>query len=780
MKTDKIKRFATSLLAFIYFCSVKAQTPPLSIIPAPAKIGTTSGSFTVTNKTTIVLPNGQADWRGVGQGLANRFKLDGTVLPIVELNNSKSTTNVIFFIQNDKMDLGTEGYKLGITPSQINITAATAQGAFYAVQSLLQLLPTDIYSPVPLKLKQVWRLPCLEMEDRPRFGYRGLMLDVSRHFQPVSFIKRFIDLLAMHKMNTFHWHLTDDQGWRIEIKKYPKLTEIGAWRRETMVGHGSLKPQVFDGIRHGGFYTQTEIKEIVAYAKERFVTIIPEIEMPGHAQAALAAYPELSCEPSKTYEVSRRWGVHTDVFCPSEKTFGFLEDVLTEVLDLFPSKYIHIGGDECPKEAWEKSSFCQDLMKKQGLKDEHALQSYFIHRIEKFLNTKGRNLIGWDEILEGGLAPNATVMSWRGTEGGIEAAQQNHDVIMTPGAFCYLDYYQADPETEPLAIGGLLPLDKVYNYEPIPDVLTTEQAKRVLGAQGNIWTEYMKTPQYIEYMALPRAIALAELTWSPKSKRNYDDFVNRLERHFQRLDKLNINYARRLYDAKIDIKSDKAPPSVYLSTRLKNGEIRYTTNGSEPIAKSPLYSKPIDIQSNMTVKAAVFQNGRPLSKAASQTVFYHSGLGKTYTFAKPPKNTYESGKWGLTNGLRGNEKTFSQWVGFEKNDMEVIFDFGTPRLFSLISMQFLNKPSAWIFLPDYATVSVSEDGSDWRDIDRADFEHSRSLEKTYIREAKMRFSEVMKPKRYVRITAKNIGVCPKGHAGEGKAAWLFIDEISID
>jgi hexosaminidase len=281
-------------------------------------------------------------------------------------------------------------------------------------------------------------------------------------------------------------------------------------------------------------------------------------------------------------------------------------------------------------------------------------------------------------------------------------------------------------------------------------------------------------------MALPRAIALAELTWSPKSKRNYDDFVNRLERHFQRLDKLNINYARRLYDAKIDIKSDKAPPSVYLSTRLKNGEIRYTTNGSEPIAKSPLYSKPIDIQSNMTVKAAVFQNGRPLSKAASQTVFYHSGLGKTYTFAKPPKNTYESGKWGLTNGLRGNEKTFSQWVGFEKNDMEVIFDFGTPRLFSLISMQFLNKPSAWIFLPDYATVSVSEDGSDWRDIDRADFEHSRSLEKTYIREAKMRFSEVMKPKRYVRITAKNIGVCPKGHAGEGKAAWLFIDEISID
>ena len=676
--------------------------------------------------------------------------------------------------------MGTEGYKLSVTPTQINITAATAQGFFYGVQTLLQLLPTEVFSEKSLRSKVNWIVPCVEIEDKPRYAYRGLHLDAGRHFQPVSFVKKYIDIMALHKMNNFHWHLTEDQGWRIEIKKYPKLTEVGAWRNETLIGHNSDRPQKFDGQRYGGFYTQDEIREVVAYAQERFINIIPEIEMPGHALAALAAYPELSCDPTKNYKVATSWGVFEDVFCPSEKTFSFLQDVLTEVMDLFPSKYIHIGGDECPKTAWKNSTFCQDLMKKEGLKDEHELQSYFIQRIEKFINSKGRSIIGWDEILEGGLAPNATVMSWRGIEGGISAAQEDHDVIMTPSSHCYFDYYQADPETEPLAAGGLISLETVYGYEPTPDVLNNQQAKHILGAQGNVWTEYMRYTGTVEYMVYPRAIALAEVLWSPKSRRNFGDFVTRLQFHFKRLDRLNLNYSKRLYDVNMDFVSENATPSVILSSEVKNTEIHYTTDGSQPTMRSSLYTKPFKIEDFKMVRAASFQNGIPLSKTTTELVYPHSALGMKYSLTNPAKNTYESGVKGLTNGVRGNTKSYAQWTGFEGKDMEAVFDFGEPRKFKMVEIQFLNKPSSWIFLPDYVIAAVSNDGKEWVDIDRADYTHSRSEDKTYIRDAKLRFSEYTKPKRYLKIYAKNIGVCPKGHAGEGKPAWLFSDEIIIE
>lgn len=777
--------FAVFIMSFVKLAAqtpsaIKTQVTSLSIVPQPTKLTPVTGTFTITNRTQIIVPNGNADIRDVAQAFADRFKLDGTKVSVIDINDSKSNVNVIFFLKSDDNDLGTEGYKLSVTPTQINVSAKTAQGFFYAVQTLLQLLPTEVFSPTSLKTKTSWRVACVEIEDRPRYAYRGLHLDVGRHFQPVSFVKKYIDLMALHKMNNFHWHLTDDQGWRIEIKKYPKLTEVGAWRKETLIGHASDSPRKFDGQRYGGYYTQDEIRDVVAYAKERFVNVIPEIEMPGHALAALAAYPELSCDPSKKYEVATTWGVFDDVFCPSEKTFTFLQDVLTEVMALFPSKYIHIGGDECPKEAWKKSTFCQDLMKKEGLKDEHELQSYFIQRIEKFINVKGRSIIGWDEILEGGLAPNATVMSWQGIEGGISAAQQDHDVIMTPGSYCYFDHYQADPETEPLAIGGLLTLEKVYGYEPTPDVLNKQQAKRILGAQGNIWTEYLRYSSQVEYMTFPRAIALAEVLWSSKNRRNYDNFIERLQTHFKRLDRLNVTYAKRLYDVKIEFKSENATPSVILSSTVKNSEIRYTTDGSKPTAKSALYTKPFGINDVNIIQAASFQNGRPISQIVSQNIYAHSALGMKYSLTKPAKNTYESGPKGLTNGVRGNEKTYSQWTGFEGNDMEVIFDFGTPRSFRQVELQFLNRPSSWIFLPDYVIAAVSNDGKEWLDIDRADYSHSRSNEKSYIRDAKLRFSEYTKPKRYLKIYAKNIGVCPKGHVGEGKAAWLFTDEIIIE
>lgn len=507
-----------------------------NIIPVPQKLEAQTGVFTVNDKTVIV---GNAAWNDVAELLNTQLNTVNGWNKKVVAGSTKLVKGAIQFVKDES--IADEGYKLDVSPKQVIISAKTGKGAFYGVQTLLQLLPTDVFKDGKVEGVK-WSIPCCKIEDAPRYSYRGLHLDVGRHFSPVSFVKKYIDLIALHKFNTFHWHLTEDQGWRIEIKKYPKLTEIGSVRKETLVGkYGSGK---YDGKPYGGFYTQDEIKEVVAYAKKKYVTIVPEIEMPGHAQAALAAYPELGCNQDKIYQVHTTWGVSNDVFCPREETFTFLENVLMEVMDLFPGQYIHIGGDECPKDQWKTSRFCQDLMKKEGLKDEHELQSYFIRRIDKFITSKGRKMIGWDEILEGGLSPNATVMSWRGEEGGIMAAKQNHDVIMTPGSHLYLDHYQADPKTEPLAIGGFLTLEKVYSYEPAPKELTAEQKKFILGLQANVWTEYMQTTNQIEYMVFPRACAVSEVAWSPSSARNYSDFTNRLKTHIERLGNLKVNYAK--------------------------------------------------------------------------------------------------------------------------------------------------------------------------------------------------------------------------------------------
>ncbi len=486
--------------------------------------------------------------------------------------------------------------------------------------------------------------------DQPRFSYRGLHLDVSRHFMPVSFIKKYLDLMAMHKLNTFHWHLTDDQGWRIEIKKYPNLTKIGAKRKETLIGHYTENyPMKFDGQAHEGFYTQAEVRDLVKYAQARHITIIPEIELPGHALAALAAYPTLGCEPDKNYETGTRWGVYGDVFCPTEPTFKVLQDVLTEVIALFPGKYIHIGGDECPKEAWKKSEFCQNLIKKLKLKDEEALQSYFITRIEKFVNAKGRTIIGWDEILEGGLAPNATVMSWRGTQGGIEAARQKHTVIMTPGEFLYLDHYQGDPNTEPLAIGGYLPLEKVYAYEPVPTELSAAEEKYILGAQANVWTEYLPTPDKVEYMVFPRAAALAELTWMPKGPRNFEDFSYRLKTHLKRLDYLGVNYSKRLFDVSADTQfTGEDQLQVRLEKLDSESKIHFTTDGSTPSIQSTLYQAPITLKKTTTVKAITTTGGR-----LEQTFYIHKAKGKKYDYQGVSAAEVNDQSAKLTDGVVG-------------------------------------------------------------------------------------------------------------------------------
>ena len=520
---------------------ISNESHDYQIIPQPEYLSAEQGRFLINSTTKIVAEENLQNEASYLLGLLNGVQ--GLDVDIVTEAGEKGNIRLELdpSIEND------EGYALSVSFERIIISGKTAQGIFYGIQSLRQLMPINIESNK--NEFQELTIPAVEIKDSPRFAYRGMHLDVGRHFFSVSDVKKYIDLIAMHKMNTFHWHLTEDQGWRIEIKKYPRLTEIGAYRKGTAIGLAGTRnaPYTYDTIPYGGFYTQEEIKEVVAYAGKQHITVIPEIELPGHSSAALAAYPEFG-NTKGPYEVAKRWGIFKEIYAPTEETFTFLEDILSEVMDLFPSKYIHIGGDEALKDEWEESAYAQEVIQREGLKDEHELQSYFIARIEKFLNANGRDIIGWDEILEGGLAPNATVMSWRGIDGGIAAAKQGHSVIMTPGTHCYFDYYQEaeDKRIEEPITGSVrfTTVEKVYNCEPIPEGLTNEEATYILGAQGNVWTEYMPTYDIVEYKVLPRMTALSEVVWSSKESRNWEGFHSRLQNMVRRYDALGYNYAK--------------------------------------------------------------------------------------------------------------------------------------------------------------------------------------------------------------------------------------------
>ncbi len=753
------KKFLFLLL--LIFNTVFSQNQ-LPIIPYPSQVELGSGSFVLNDKTTIQASENSFEAKYLKEILKSKSGLD---LSISEVYSSNSIQLIMKL--PDTINFDKEHYELNVSNSKITITSFSNQGIFYGIQTLLQLIPSDKKNNISI--------PCLQINDYSKYKWRGMHLDVSRHFFPKEFIKKYIDYLARYKMNVFHWHLTDDQGWRIEIKKYPKLTEIGAWRKGSMIGH--YREQKFDDKPYGGFYTQEEIKEIVAYATERHITVVPEIEMPGHAVAALASYPQYSCTGGP-FEVALKWGVLDDVFCPKEETFEFLENILSEVLTLFPSEYIHIGGDECPKTRWKKCANCQSVIKREGLKDEHELQSYFIRRIEKFVNSRGRKIMGWDEILEGGLAPNAAVMSWRGTKGGIEAAKQNHFVVMTPGSHCYFDHYQGEPKNEPLAIGGFTTVEKVYGFNPTPTTLNKNEANYILGAQGNVWTEYMEDANKVEYMIFPRMLALSEVLWGTSNTEKYKDFQDRMIQHFQYFEENKINYSKAIFELTSKISQSEVDKNILFSIKSsKNQEgIRYTSDGSNPSLNSNSYQNPIPITKSQTIKAAYFENGEQKSATIEQSFSINKATGKKISLQNQPSESYAAnGAFTLVDGVIGDRQKFGRdWLGFSGKDMVAIIDFGKVEVINKVSISSLANEGSWIYFPKSIEFLLSEDGVNFKSL------QSISAKEIIEKRGEITIEVNSKKTKYIKVIASNLGKIPEGNPGAGSSAWLFIDEIGVE
>jgi len=738
-----------------------------AIIPAPVSYSPGIGYFTFGPTTYMV----GTDFRSYMDGFtAKDYFIKYCNLPIKTATKSIGNGQVITLQYDTTLALNDGGYRINIAPDGIKITGKNEGGVFYGLISLMQM--------VEKSGANTYQIPCGIIEDYPQFQYRGMHLDCARHFFDVDFIKEYIDYLALYKMNTFHWHLTDDQGWRIEIKQYPLLTEVGAWRNGSMVGH--YKEQKYDTIKYGGFYTQREIKEIVKYATDRHITIIPEIEMPGHCIAALAAYPQLGCVADTTYSVEKSWGVLDEVFCPKEETFVFLQNVLDEVMQLFPSQIIHIGGDEVIKKSWKKCNHCQQLITANNLIDEHGLQSYFIKRIANYVESKGRSIVGWDEIAEGGLAPNATIMSWNGEEGGIQAAQQNHYVIMTPNNFCYFDHYQGSPLLEPLAIGGFTTLEDVYNYYPIPSILNESQSKYILGAQGNIWTEYINFPEQVEYMMMPRMLALSEVLWSPKSKYNYDDFITRLLFHFTLLDKSNTNYAKSIYQVNYNIiegdLSNQIKIALNASKQLGNISVNLINklNGEKT---SFNYTTPFTIDSSTAFITANLAGGVKNPPVTNINLKYNKATGKKIMIKNQPSKKYTAdGPLTLVNGIEATVNpnwSAAEWLGFNGTDLEVIIDLGKIDTINNITVGFLFDKLSWIYPPQSMQIFVSNGG---RNYDNA----GTAIINGDARRLAVKIKSTNKTGRYVKIVATNFGIIPPNNPGAGSRPWLFVDEIAID
>lgn len=753
-------------------CNDNTPTANYQVVPLPQEINVTEGSSFTLDETTAITYQGDEAMKKNATFLAEYIKEKiGLDLPVTDQPANKAIT---LSVENGGDN--PEGYQLTVNADGITIIGASPAGVFYGVQTLRKALPVT---------KGKAKLPAVAINDYPRFSYRGAHLDVSRHFFTVDSIKRFIDILALHNINRFHWHLTDDQGWRFEMKKYPKLSTIAAERSETVIGRNSGE---YDGQHYGPFqYTQDDCREIVAYAAERHITVIPEIDLPGHMQAALAAYPEYGCTGGP-YEVWKMWGVSENVLCAgNDATLRFIEDVLAEIVEVFPSEYIHVGGDECPKTEWEKCPKCQARIKTLGLKDddkhsaEMYLQSFVISHAEKFLNSKGRKIIGWDEILEGALAPTATVHSWRGISGGLEAAKKGHNCIMSPNTYMYFDYYQTKHTAdEPLAIGGYVPVETVYNYEPMHPSLTPEQQKHIIGVQANLWTEYIHTFTHVEYMELPRMAALCEVQWCKPENKDYEDFKQRIIPLVELYDIKGYNYAKHIFDVNATFTTDTTKNCVIAELNTIDGRpIYYTTDGSEPTEASAIYKKPIEFKTNCTLKAKGIGK-RGTTRLFSEDITFNKATAKPITLLQPTHRSYGyAGAPTLTDGLKGNHNyRTGRWLGFAGNDFEAVIDLQKNEEVSQVSLSTCVEKGDWVFDARGLIVSVSEDGELYSEVFSEEYPAMTEKNPNQIYHHEMNFATTKA--RYVKVKALVEHSMPDWHGAKGYGAFLFVDEIAVN
>lgn len=762
---------------FFLFCGSEsyAQMADFHTIPLPKEVKNTSGGhFELNAHTCITYPKGDKVVRRHAETLASYIK-DLTGLELIVTDYPAQMRCIR--ITKGMTHANPEAYRIRVNSDIIFLDGASDAGVFYAVQTLRKALPVGATAKVIV--------PATEVNDYPRFGYRGVHLDVSRHFVTPDSVRRFIDMIALHGVNRLHWHLTDDQGWRVEIKKYPRLTKVGAWREQTVIGRNSGK---YDGKPYGGYYTQREIKQIVKYAADRHITIIPEIDLPGHMQAALAAYPELGCSEGP-YKVWTQWGVSDSVLCAANpKVYEFIDNVLNEIVKLFPSEYIHVGGDECPKKEWEKCPKCQAFIKEHHLEAdgkhsaEERLQSHVISHAGQHLLSLGRKMIGWDEILEGGLAPGATVMSWRGEEGGIQAAKMGHDVIMTPNTYLYFDYYQTpNHETEPLAIGGNLPIELVYSYEPLPKSLTPEQQKHIIGVQANLWSEYLYTYAQREYMMLPREAALSEIQWCDPAQKDFDAFMGRLQRLIDHYKKYGYNFAKVIYDVRIELAPDteRGVQRAKLTT-FGDADIYYTLDGTEPTTASTKYNGPIDIVGNVKLRAAAYR-GSERSHTASQDFTTCKSTACKITLKSAPHSGYTyGGAPMLNNGITAPNATFntSFWIGFSNNDLEAVIDLGKETSVSEVAFNSIVDHANWIFDALGFTVEGSTDGTRFTSLAAESYPRPAVIEEGS-RIARHSLTFPATEVRYLRVTINSEKNIPAWHWAASKPGFLFLDEIFV-
>lgn len=749
----------------IYLFSYPAHSyAQKNLIPQPNQVKVQSGSTALDGTYKIFTTHAENEAEFLQKFLAERKGLD---IPITD----KEKPWYLFWekeklftleIRKDKKWQNEEAYQLEISGGSIDIQGASAHGVFNGIITFIQLLEehTDLN-----------KLPKLSIKDAPKFAYRGMHLDVSRHFFSVEEVKRYLDYLATYKINTFHWHLTDDQGWRLEIKKYPKLTEVGAYRKRLLTDGDA---HVVRDSLYGGFYTQEEAKEVVEYAKKLHIDVVPEIEMPGHATAALASYPELSCTGGP-FEVETKWGVFEDIFCPKEETFSFLEDVIDEVVSIFPGKYIHIGGDEAPKKRWEECAHCQALIQQQGLKDEFELQSYFVKRMEKYINSKGKSIIGWDEILEGGLAPNATVMSWTGVEGAIKAAKNGNDAIMTPVSHMYFDYYQGNPESEPQAFGAELRLKTVYDFNPVPKELTANERKHIIGLQANLWTEYIADFDQVEYMIFPRIFALSEVAWGTSKPNEYNKFEERVVQNMKLLKAKGIHYSTAIFEVEGEIERKDGRLEYVLSNKFGDKNIYFTMDGSTPSAQSQKYSQPIPLDKTMSIRAA-YIDGDTRSNVLKHDFKVSKSTGKDVYLETPLEGAYsEGGGEALVDGIFGNKNHFQQnWIGIARKDLIPTIDFGEQISFSRIQTTVLENTASWIHYPDGIGVYTSQDNEVFTLI------HHITQEQIIEADGHIDITFPDQNTRYLKLIFKNIEEIPAGYPGAGQGAWMFVDEIAVE